>query len=337
MAGEAVECLVKAGWAVAEPEPNPSESTADQSKPEGLLYHYTDQKGLLGILESRNIWATHVRYLNDSSEFTLGWDKSWEKLLEQVERSEYPHKEQIRRIYGRIRRLIASSPEHSMYFVWCLTDDAATEVGNQCFDGDRLSQWRAYSGIGHGFSLGFDAAALEGCFSTKSRVVYRLGRCEYDEMTQNAMIESLASRHLNDFLEKWKIYFRELRDPSLSTFENLKKNLDHTIAPVLDMYTEFIQFGAFMKHRGFQEENEWRYVFVSEKPSDCLFRESRFGLTPYLPVGLDFHTTPMPLKRIVVGPGPHRNEWVETAKLKLAKCEISGVDVIPSDIPYRNW
>jgi hypothetical protein len=41
-----------------EQEPQP---TQDQSAA-GLLYHYTDQKGLLGILssEDRNIWATSI-------------------------------------------------------------------------------------------------------------------------------------------------------------------------------------------------------------------------------------------------------------------------------------
>ena len=33
-----------------------------------LLYHYTTQKGLLGILKDKCIWATHIRYLNDTSE-----------------------------------------------------------------------------------------------------------------------------------------------------------------------------------------------------------------------------------------------------------------------------
>jgi hypothetical protein len=33
------------------------------------LYHYTSQKGLLGILEHDNLWMTNILYLNDSSEF----------------------------------------------------------------------------------------------------------------------------------------------------------------------------------------------------------------------------------------------------------------------------
>jgi len=33
------------------------------------LYHYTSQKGLLGILQSKKLWMTNILYLNDSSEF----------------------------------------------------------------------------------------------------------------------------------------------------------------------------------------------------------------------------------------------------------------------------
>lgn len=38
-----------------------------KNEPE-LLYHYTTQDGLLGILENACIWATHYRCLNDASE-----------------------------------------------------------------------------------------------------------------------------------------------------------------------------------------------------------------------------------------------------------------------------
>lgn len=32
------------------------------------LFHYTNAKGLIGIIESQSIWATHYAYLNDSEE-----------------------------------------------------------------------------------------------------------------------------------------------------------------------------------------------------------------------------------------------------------------------------
>lgn len=40
------------------------------------LYHYTSDSGLLGIIETKSIWATNVRYLNDSKEYALALDRS---------------------------------------------------------------------------------------------------------------------------------------------------------------------------------------------------------------------------------------------------------------------
>ena len=39
------------------------------------LYHYTTWQGLLGILQTQTLWATHCRFLNDSSEIVLFRDK----------------------------------------------------------------------------------------------------------------------------------------------------------------------------------------------------------------------------------------------------------------------
>ena len=33
-----------------------------------ILWHYTNLAGLIGIVERRKLWATDLRYLNDSTE-----------------------------------------------------------------------------------------------------------------------------------------------------------------------------------------------------------------------------------------------------------------------------
>jgi len=42
-------------------------STVLGSRPTGLLYHYTDAKGLVGMLEAQQIWASHIMHLNDAT------------------------------------------------------------------------------------------------------------------------------------------------------------------------------------------------------------------------------------------------------------------------------
>ena len=36
------------------------------------IYHYTDLNGLLGIVGSNSLWATHFSFLNDSNELIHG-------------------------------------------------------------------------------------------------------------------------------------------------------------------------------------------------------------------------------------------------------------------------
>jgi hypothetical protein len=36
-----------------------------------VLYHYTNQEGLLGVVTSASLWATHISYMNDAMEFEL--------------------------------------------------------------------------------------------------------------------------------------------------------------------------------------------------------------------------------------------------------------------------
>lgn len=50
------------------------------SEPPQRLYHYTTAEGLRGIVESKILWATDVRYLNDPLEFNHGLQEVWESF-----------------------------------------------------------------------------------------------------------------------------------------------------------------------------------------------------------------------------------------------------------------
>ena len=45
------------------------------------LYHYTTWDGLLGILQTQTLWATHYKFLNDFSEFAMMREKFIEHLF----------------------------------------------------------------------------------------------------------------------------------------------------------------------------------------------------------------------------------------------------------------
>ena len=49
-----------------------------------FIYHYTRREGLLGIIEKQVLWATNIRYLNDSSEFTAAIEVA-ESVLDEID------------------------------------------------------------------------------------------------------------------------------------------------------------------------------------------------------------------------------------------------------------
>lgn len=60
---------------------------SDMENPPEILYHYTTQIGLLGILSKGSLWATKIHYLNDAAEYELAFGLA-RNLLERLARGE---------------------------------------------------------------------------------------------------------------------------------------------------------------------------------------------------------------------------------------------------------
>jgi hypothetical protein len=191
------------------PEPKPNESTADQSKPDGLLYHYTDQHGLLGILRSKSIWATHVRYLNDATEFVHGIKIAMQCVKETKIDAEsfFKHRPDSwpRDAPRRVGEILDHYVDDALarlnnlpVYVTCFFD---SEPGDQPSKsqgaGDKLSQWRAYSKGSAGFSIGFDKGSLQNYIESpgpsREGFVLLAGNCSYDEEEHRRILEKEAA------------------------------------------------------------------------------------------------------------------------------------------------
>src|SRR5215813_10915885 len=103
----------------------------DRSAPE-MLYHYTTQAGLLGIMRTKEIWASHTQYLNDLREFRHAMQLVREQLSEMNRPGSYEPAEQrlLTEMQDRIEGL------ESINVCVCSFSE----------NGDALSQWRAYGG-----------------------------------------------------------------------------------------------------------------------------------------------------------------------------------------------
>lgn len=326
-----------------------------------ILYHYTSQAGLQGILESDRIWATDIYALNDWTEFRLLFSSAAMRLLADTFNSELPEdidadakKMMVERVlaernFPTLLELIKADPPYG--------ERKGVFVCSYTAAGDLLSQWRGYSHSSQGFSLGFDTALLkkqlEAVHTTDTPT--ELVECIYDEARIREHIRDLGKKAAEGFRELKErndivpASFTTLRNPSENYRKHsfyLEKSFTFATVPFLRLATQF-------KHRGFQEEREWRVLFraflKTLPPDKVKFRSGQFGPTSYVEIPLGLHSaTSCSLRRIILGPrtysGRELSDVTNSVELLLSKYGIpvksaatsSGVEIVMSEIPYRS-
>lgn len=124
-------------------------------RPPDRVYHYTNEVGLKGILESGKLWLTEIGSLNDPSELNHGFGIAVSALTEMVANEPRESKKFADDLEVVMRK---NAIQKSADFFAC----------SFSLLGDDLGQWRAYADNGRGFALGFDAAVLEAASSLDS-------------------------------------------------------------------------------------------------------------------------------------------------------------------------
>jgi Protein of unknown function (DUF2971) len=312
-----------------------------QVEPE-LLYHYTTQEGLLGILKDKCIWATHLRYLNDTSEGEIVSRAVFEELSSRVNSFPLMQFLGVPPIERTVKTQCDDEEVISQGFAmssWATSQNVF--VASFSKEGNLLSQWRAYSGASGGYSIGFPPSYLgaagthfmqdrPGRFYSDSNPLTRCKYCdEKEESDLRNDIEALVTSYINEAVSTKQ-----------SPVKGAKEGFHTPAAIALKHFLPLGIRSAVTKDNAFREEAEWRLAFHLNRDnahSDLEFRNGRSMLTPYFKVLLEWEGQQIDIKEIIVGPCPHPNEAVESVKMLLKKKGIDGVEVVPSKIPYRNW
>jgi hypothetical protein len=148
------------------------------------LFHYTNAAGLLGILSSGSLWATHFQFLNDTSEMQYGLDGARAVTSTLAEQGS----EAKRRFLGDTEERLDHLFEHKI---------VPPYVFSFCRLGDLLSQWREYGGGGSGFSIAFDYGELSGLFGGPTGVL----PITYSPTDQREILSATVE-------EYWKVLLR---------------------------------------------------------------------------------------------------------------------------------
>lgn len=286
----------------------PKETAAATEEPEEeLLYHYTDQAGLDGILASDCMRATHYKFLNDFSECLEALELFAAQERQSMNCSTTSKGSSIRQYLSQntineLQTLVRSAEIYSASFA----------VDSNPLSGDRLSQWRGYAKGTQGFSLGFKKNAIEQCLTEFAKLhnVNRFSdKCLYGETDES----------------------REKRKVIISVVRGFDSQAEQE---------NFLRFIAIFKNVGFYEESEWK-ILIQGSPESMLslvqFRDGQFGRTPFIEIPLGLRQKNSPLQRIVVGPSQNKEQVAACLRIDLRKLGMQHVDVDTSQIPYRSW
>lgn len=300
------------------------------------LFHYTTVPAFESIYKSRTFWATHYEGLNDSSELQLfrrKLDNSIRPIIREilakqgysagdidtrVKQDAAIHLDDLHRLTFGERGL-----RDTFICSFCTHDAGSAEARHGL-----LSQWRGY-GVDGGVAIVLDTRGIEKLMeherTTFAHPVNHIGNVIYDD--EDAKVR-------NDF----HLVFELLPKLVESSYSNEKPD------PSLEKMLEPFLFGTtLVKHRGFREEQEVRIVVsprptnaesIFYKPADTkqtkeiLYRQKGDCEVRYIKL---FGVSPLPIKRVIVGPSRFQN--LNHQKIyELVKC--SDIKVVKSEIPF---
>lgn len=289
-----------------------------------MLYHYTSQQGLLGILRSRSIWASSVRFLNDYSEFYHALrharEIAWQYFHEQEDYLEY---------FGFLLQRSIGNIRPGNVFVSSFSEKP-----------DLLSQWRGYCPEGNGFCLGFDRVLLEKYCQEKGII---LAKCLYGGESQNEEVKSVIASGVAIF-PGMKLTYAEFSKLSIKdkliALEDYRKEIDGPFAEQADealsvIRESLIEMAPRFKHQGFHEEAEWR-IIAGDMNGPIEFRSGSSYLIPYISLSVLLDNAPM-LREVIVGPNPNQDRASASLKMALDHSGFGSAKVTLSKVPFNNW
>jgi hypothetical protein len=283
---------------------------ASSSADDGLLYHYTSFEAFANIIDKSELWASHIRYLNDISEQRIMWDLLKVQIEERLRTADAVLAERL----SQALAVAKAPPEEDVY------------VLSFCKDGgDLLSQWRGYS-AGCGVSIGFPADTLQ-------RYCEYLTKGPWNDPPLFTPSASLSAvRYVNptatDDLSKQlaEIFLNPDPDFGIGRKDETSRRFAYALS----------RLAADLKHSAFSEEAEWRITMSGVMPSETLkFRMRKSLLVPYIafPLGEKGRVSHL-ISKIVVGPNPHSAEVLRAVKKMVQSTNIA---VVGSSTPYRDW
>jgi hypothetical protein len=293
-----------------------------------ILYHYADLGAMLGIADSKALWATDIRYLNDSTEFSYA-----HTLLVETLREKASNIKGLRAVVDLLSyHALHSGRKESVNF---LGDLGVTFIASLSTEGDTLSQWRSYCPSG-GYALGFKGDSIRKIAATSD---FDLVKCSYDDSEHKKACGLIADSVLDKIRSLGSEFLKEIPedDPHAVSWDNFGK-----LFPIRQfMLDEIHKHASSWKHPSFKEEHEWRLV-SKQKSRTTKFRTGRSALIPYHPLRLQIESLKVGdqydvFSEVVVGPCAEPTLAVSSGMHFLKDSGFAFGSFTLSRAPFRFW
>lgn len=292
------------------------------------LAHYTRTENVLNIIKNRSLWMSNPLNMNDYQEVVGGLFFTLRYLTNERYMPPFFQAEKERRLLiGEFERLMKSYGETHAFdlYVGCFS---AHDDGD--FPDGKLSMWRGYGDNGLGAAIAFDTKEIK--ILPRSPLI--LAEVSYVNDSERADFVREKLEQLSSFLQE--------------------KNLDERgIAESFAIFFKRILIASiFSKHKGFEEEREWRLIYLPDLDLSNELRSmfgtahTTEGLQPKLKLKLskenpifgdDFEMDDF-IYKIMIGPRVNSplNIFAMERELELIGRDKLKTRLVASSIPYRS-
>ena len=311
------------------------------------LMHYTSALGLHGIVTSQTLWASGTSFLNDAEEVDGFFSRVFPQILRPELEKNVAESQSRASCIQTAGQLGINQFDYFLGKVVTWFRDAERRAQNHyvasfCTAKDEwisqnglLSQWRGY-GVNGGYAIVFDSAILDSMLAAEGDIYYEERLLWTDVQYDMAELSEVENEQVLEHIRKVKkgVYtFLTTGEVNMDVEEGLESN---SVLSVL------------CKHRGFEEEKEVRIV-VSEPSSEMGQDFSNKSGKPYRKVSSylrdgmvvpcihlfeDQKLNALPIRRVIVGPHPEKQERKKAVEILLRNHGIDA-EVLVSDTPFR--
>lgn len=325
------------------------------------IAHYTTFQGMKGILETNQLWATHYRFLNDTSELEHG--KGYIEHFYQEAAASPEISQRGRDFFSQnpdeaknlFRKTIAPNDNDPEFFIssFCgippAEDQLKTEDQLKLGESGLLSQWKGYGGMG-GFAIVFDSKALLNSYLAASKKCKKhlsfnpAEGCE-DCLTHffAYLLGPVSYEHSIEILKKNELHpkFSEYIKKDIESVISLNDTPPYRSSGDIHHYMKTVIFYMLaLKHSSFHEENEIRFACLNRLEKQPEHGGGFHNESPYKiqieneapRLKIDF--LPYAVKKIIIGPQANQDKVKINIQYLLEKSRYGNVEIIPSKIPF---